>query len=127
MINSTENDLALGMRYSLNNIWDTNALLVALYDIDSKEYVLNLEASTRMGTNWRLSLEASLFLNIPGPKSLWGSLRVPREVWVWNIPLCEFPNSACCCVRHFSLSVFEPFCVLTWSLSSLFCVLSYRT
>ena len=35
--------------------------------------------------------------NIPGPKSLWGSLRVPREVWVWNIPLCEFPNSACCC------------------------------
>ena len=35
--------------------------------------------------------------NIPGPKSLWGSLRVPRDVLVWNIPLCEFPNSACGC------------------------------
>ena len=35
--------------------------------------------------------------NIPGPKSLWGSLRVSREVWAWNIPLCEFPNNACCC------------------------------
>tara|TARA_B100001093_G_scaffold206107_1_gene198074 strand:+ start:1472 stop:2527 length:1056 start_codon:yes stop_codon:yes gene_type:complete len=64
-INSAENDLALGIRYSLNNLWDTNALLVALYDIDSEEYALNLEASTRIGTNWRLSLEASLFLNIP--------------------------------------------------------------
>ena len=76
LMNSTENDLALGVRYSLNNIWDTNALLVALYDIDSKEYVLNLEASTRIGTSWRLSLEASLFLNIPGPTSVedsWGA------------------------------------------------------
>ena len=34
--------------------------------------------------------------NIPGPKSLWGSLRVPREVGVWNIPLCEFPNNDRC-------------------------------
>ena len=26
--------------------------------------------------------------NIPGPKSLCGSLRVSREVLVWNIPVC---------------------------------------
>ena len=35
--------------------------------------------------------------NIPGPKSLWGSLRVSREGWAWNIPLCESPKNACCC------------------------------
>ena len=65
LINLTENDLALGIRYSLNNPWDTNALLVALYDINSKECALSLEATTRIGANWRLSLEASFFLNIP--------------------------------------------------------------
>ena len=27
--------------------------------------------------------------NIPGPKSLWRSLRVSREVWVWNMPVCK--------------------------------------
>ena len=78
-MNYTENDLALGVRYSLNNIWDTNALLVALYDIDSKEYLLNLEASTRIGTSWRLSLEASLFLNIPGPTSVEDSWGAPKK------------------------------------------------
>ena len=65
LLNFTENDVAFGIRYSLNNPWDTRALLVALYDIDCRESALSLEATTRIGPNWRLSLEASFFVNIP--------------------------------------------------------------
>ena len=59
LTNFAENDLALGIRYSLNNPWDTNALLIALLDVETRECALSLEASTRIGMNWRLSLEAS--------------------------------------------------------------------
>ena len=65
LTNFAENDLALGIRYSLNNPWDTNALLIALLDVETRECALSLEASTRIGMNWRLSLEASFFLNVP--------------------------------------------------------------
>jgi hypothetical protein len=65
LTNFAENDLALGIRYSLNNPWDTNALLIALLDVEARECALSLEASTRIGMNWRLSLEASFFLNVP--------------------------------------------------------------
>jgi len=58
-----EDDLALGFRYTLNNPADTTALLVWLYDRDSAEYLLTLEASSRIGANWKLILEASAFSN----------------------------------------------------------------
>ena len=35
-----------------------------------KSMLLNLEATTRIGANWRLSLEASFSLNIPGPSTV---------------------------------------------------------
>ena len=56
-----EDDVALGFRYTLNNPADTTALLVWLYDVDSDEYLMTLEASSRLGENWKMILEASVF------------------------------------------------------------------
>ncbi len=58
-----ENDVALGFRYAFNNVADTTALLVGLYDIDSHEFLTTLEASSRLGANWKIIVEASIFSN----------------------------------------------------------------
>ncbi len=58
-----EDDVALGLRYAFNNVSDTTALLVGLYDIDSHELVTTLEASSRLGANWKIIVEASIFSN----------------------------------------------------------------
>jgi hypothetical protein len=58
-----EDDVALGFRYTFNNPADTTALLVWLYDLDSDEYLMTLEASSRIGAYWKLILEASIFSN----------------------------------------------------------------
>jgi len=62
-----EDDVALRFRYTVNNPSDTTALLVWLYDVDSDEYLMTLEASSRIGANWKMILEASMF---NGGKSL---------------------------------------------------------
>lgn len=58
-----EDDIALGFRYTLNNPADTTALLVWLYDLDSDEYLMTMEASSRIGANWKIIVEASVFSN----------------------------------------------------------------
>jgi len=58
-----EDDIAFGFRYSLNNPSDTAALLVSLFDLDSQEYLTTLEASSRLGANWKIIVEASIFSN----------------------------------------------------------------
>ena len=58
-----EDDVAFGFRYSLNNSSDTSALLVSLFDLDSEEFLTTLEASSRLGANWKIVLEASIFSN----------------------------------------------------------------
>ena len=59
--NLFEDDLAIGVRYSLNNPQDLTALVLAVYDVETREYFLNLEASTRLGSKWKLVLEVSIF------------------------------------------------------------------
>ena len=56
-----EDDIALGLRYTLNNVADTTLLLLWLYDLDSREYLTTLEASSRIGARWKLVVEASVF------------------------------------------------------------------
>ncbi len=58
-----DNDIAVGLRYSLNNASDTTALLISLWDIDSHEYLTTLEASSRLGAQWKIIVEASIFSN----------------------------------------------------------------
>ena len=56
-----ERDLALGARWSLNDMADSQALLGIIRDVDTDEYVYSLEASRRLGASWTLLLEARVF------------------------------------------------------------------
>ncbi|MEZ5560371.1 MAG: SPOR domain-containing protein [Pseudomonadales bacterium] len=56
-----EHDLALGARWSLNDLADTQALFGLIWDVHTEEYVFSLEASRRLGASWNLNLESRLF------------------------------------------------------------------
>jgi hypothetical protein len=56
-----ENDLALATRWHLNDLGDTQALLGVIWDHESDETVLTLEASRRLGETWTLLLEGRAF------------------------------------------------------------------
>lgn len=56
-----ENDLALGTRWQLNDMADSQALLGLIWDTDSQEYIVKLEASRRLGDTWTLLMEGRVF------------------------------------------------------------------
>lgn len=56
-----ENDLALGLRWQANDLADSTALLGVIWDVDTDEYLVSLEASRRLGAAWQASLEARWF------------------------------------------------------------------
>jgi hypothetical protein len=58
-----DNDVAIGFRYSLNNASDTTALVVSLWDVETHEFLTTLEARSRLGSNWKIIVEASVFSN----------------------------------------------------------------
>jgi hypothetical protein len=58
-----DNDVAIGFRYSLNNASDTTALIVSLWDVETHEYLTTLETNSRLGSNWKIIVEASVFSN----------------------------------------------------------------
>ena len=56
-----DDDVALGFRFTANNVADSSALLVWLWDRETDEMLTTLEASTRLGSHWKLVLEATIF------------------------------------------------------------------
>jgi len=56
-----DDDVALGFRLTANNVADSSALLVWVWDRDSDEILTTLEASTRIGSHWKLVVEATIF------------------------------------------------------------------
>jgi hypothetical protein len=56
-----ENDLALATRWHLNDLGDTTALLGVIWDHETDETILTLEASRRLGETWTLLLEGRAF------------------------------------------------------------------
>jgi len=60
-----DNDVFFGMRVTPNDTAGTQLLMGYMQDVDESENLLVVEASRRFGENWRLSLEAWLFLNAP--------------------------------------------------------------
>lgn len=56
-----EQDLALGTRVSFNDMADTQALAGFIVDHETKEHVLSLEATRRLGDRWTMALEGRLF------------------------------------------------------------------
>lgn len=60
-----ENDLFLGIRIGVNDASSTEVLFGAIQDIDDSGTFYNLEASRRIGQDWKLSLEGRFFVNLP--------------------------------------------------------------
>ena len=56
-----ENDVALGARWFMNDTQDTQALAGFIWDTETEEYILSLEASRRLGDSWMLFLEGRVF------------------------------------------------------------------
>ena len=56
-----ERDLALGTRFRLNDVSDTQALLGFIWDTETEETLVQLEASRRLGDAWALILESRVF------------------------------------------------------------------
>jgi hypothetical protein len=56
-----EHDLALATRWQLNDLGDTQALIGLIWDHESDETMVTLEASRRLGETWTLLLEGRAF------------------------------------------------------------------
>jgi hypothetical protein len=69
-----ENDAIFGLRLSVNDAAGSELLAGFVQDLDSSARLLSLEASRRFGDNWRLSIEAWGFIDLP-PDDLIYSLR----------------------------------------------------
>jgi hypothetical protein len=60
-----ENDLFLGMRVGFNDTQTTELLAGAIVDPDSSATIASLELSRRLGSSWRLNIEARSFFGQP--------------------------------------------------------------
>lgn len=67
-----EDDIMLGMRIGLNDEQSTELLAGAIIDIDSSSRFYMIEASRRIGDNWKLSLESYIYSNIPQTDMAYG-------------------------------------------------------
>lgn len=55
-----DDDVALGFRLTANNVSDSGALLMWVWDRDSDEMLTTFEASTHIGSHWKLVVEATI-------------------------------------------------------------------
>ena len=75
-----QDDIALGLRYAFNDAANTTALLVALIDRASHEYLTTFEASSRLGERLKLTVEASVINNTRNiPRGFLGLLEVQAD------------------------------------------------
>lgn len=56
-----DNDLMLGLRIVFNDTQSSEILCGIIQDLDSRSYILNIEANRRLGDQWKASLEAQIF------------------------------------------------------------------
>ena len=62
---SLQDDILLGMRWTRNDAQSTEALIGIILDRGHNGKLLSLEASRRLGQNWKLTLEARWFVDLP--------------------------------------------------------------
>ncbi len=62
---ATEDDIMLGLRLTLNDEQSTELLAGGVFDLNSSAAYYLLEASRRLGENWKLSLESYIYSQIP--------------------------------------------------------------
>ena len=63
-LNALENDVFLGSRLAFNDSSDTAILLGTILDLDSTSKVFSVEASRRIGSNFKVEVEARIFNDI---------------------------------------------------------------
>ena len=66
------NDVMLGLRLALNDSAGSMMLLGLIEDIEHQSRVLTIEASRRIGSNWKAMVEGYLFTDIAGVDPLYG-------------------------------------------------------
>ena len=69
------NDVFAGVRLALNNPQDTQVLAGVIQDLRSPERSFFVEASTRIGTAWKLTVEARIFTQTRPPSPLFAIRR----------------------------------------------------
>ncbi len=62
---SLQNDVLLGMRWTRNDAQSTEALFGVILDRDHNGKLLSVEASRRIGQDWKITLEARWFIDLP--------------------------------------------------------------
>lgn len=60
-----QNDIMLGLRIALNDTQSSEALIGTIVDLDSDQVFYNIEASRRLGEQWKLNLEYRAFRSSP--------------------------------------------------------------
>lgn len=65
-----EDDLFVGARLAFNDEASSELLAGAIWDLDDSSRVMSVEASRRLGDNWKINLEARFFSNIAQQNSL---------------------------------------------------------
>jgi len=63
-LNSMQNDVFLGSRIAFNDTQDTAILIGGISDLESNSTIFSIEASRRIGSNWKAEVEARIFNNI---------------------------------------------------------------
>lgn len=72
-----EHDLAFGTRWNLNDVNDSQALFGVIWDVETDEYVVKLEASRRLGDTWTLLIEGRVFGGADEPENIFDALFDP--------------------------------------------------
>lgn len=67
-----ENDMMLGMRFALNDAQSAELLAGIIFDLDSDSKFYMIEASRRIGENWKLTLETYIYSHIPADDLAYG-------------------------------------------------------
>lgn len=60
---ATQNDLAIGTRWILNDIEGTEVISSLSFDLDNQSQFISVEASRRINDNWSFETQARLFTN----------------------------------------------------------------
>lgn len=68
----SDNDIFLGTRLSLNDPQNSQLLVGMMMDANTQSTVVSVEASRRLGDQWKIEIESRLFVNVPPTDILTG-------------------------------------------------------
>ena len=68
--NPFEGDIFLGARWSANDVSGTTILAGGIFDLNSSSKLANIEASRRLGDDWKITLDARFFFDVPATDPL---------------------------------------------------------